>query len=335
MNDPNFVPLVLGVLSVIVSISAFVLGDSEKNKTWRIGLGISFLFLAIILGTYGVVVLMIPENQERVVEQARTNESLPASANASALTDTLTSVTEQVQEDAQTSIEPTATSVPPTSPPIISTSLAQEPTATHTPTLIVMDAPPPAPPEAGIEVVLTRFRQVSLGSVGKSESGNLGLLAGITTLVGTDFEIGWMVTTRSAGDPSAPETVTLTIDEPVPSKIHFLLQGSWATSPNQEFGSVGLSFLDGRSISVPLMVGQNIRDWSQVNVPLTDPAAREAWRGVGWDGHTEGVVDELTIEVPTEYYDTRLTQIEVRDESMSRLGSPNPGIHLWAITLEE
>lgn len=49
MNDPNFVPLILGVLSVIVSIAAFVLGDSEKNKPWRVGLGIAFLFLAIIL----------------------------------------------------------------------------------------------------------------------------------------------------------------------------------------------------------------------------------------------------------------------------------------------
>lgn len=67
MNDPNFVPLILGVLSVIVSIAAFVLGDSEKNKPWRVGLGIAFLFLAIILGTYGVVVLMLPRDAGRSI----------------------------------------------------------------------------------------------------------------------------------------------------------------------------------------------------------------------------------------------------------------------------
>lgn len=98
MNDPNFAPLVLGVLSIIVSISAFVLGDSEKNKTWRIGLGISFLFLAIILGTYGVVVLMLPSDEGRANEQANSSTSqtvgagLPTSTHTSTPTETATTI---------------------------------------------------------------------------------------------------------------------------------------------------------------------------------------------------------------------------------------------------
>lgn len=237
---------------------------------------------------------------------------------------------------------PVETDVPTPANASVSASAQPAIAATNEPELLKAEIPPAVPttPASSIETVPSKpiapqFRQISLSNTGTPESGNLGLSAGLTTLAGVDFEIGWMVTTRSVGDPSMPETVILNIDEPVPSKIHFLLQGSWATSPDQEFGSVRLSFLDGSSISLPLVVGQNIRDWSQVNLPLTDPAAREAWRGVGWDGHTEGVVDVLAIEVPTEIHATRLTQIEVRDESMSRLGSPNPGIHLWAITLEE
>lgn len=301
MDRSGIVTLMFAVLAAIISIAAFVFPDAQKHRDLRIVLGILFLLVTMVLGGIGGALLVLPSPPD--IQIAAMTESTPTE-----------NVAAPVQMD-------TPTKAP------------EPPNAGRTPVL-------PATPEPDIEAVPStpfehRFHQVSLRNVGKPESGNLGLLAGIKTLVGVDFEIGWLVTTLSVGDPSAPEAVSLNTDEAVPSKVHLLLQGSWATSYDREFGSVHLLFLDGRSISVPLIVGQNIRDWSQANVPLTDPVAREAWRGTGWDGHTVGVVDALTVEIPTEYQNTSLTQIEVRDESMSKLGSPNPGIHLWAITLEE
>lgn len=141
MNDPNFAPLVLGVLSVLVSIAAFVLGDSEKNKSWRIALGITFLFLAILLGAYGVVVLMLPGDQGQVA-QPRASENPPTAAKTSAITDMSTTVTEHGQENPQAGIQPT-----PTSTPILHASLAQELTATDMPTPTAAETSAPTPPQ--------------------------------------------------------------------------------------------------------------------------------------------------------------------------------------------
>lgn len=145
MNDPNFVPLVLGVLSVIVSISAFVLGDSEKNKSWRIGLGISFLFLAIILGTYGVVVLMLPGAQKQVADQLRISENVPAVADTATITHELTPVAQSTEEATQVAVQLTPTSDPPVSTSLPPTPLALAPTLTQTPMPTATAMPTPAP----------------------------------------------------------------------------------------------------------------------------------------------------------------------------------------------
>ncbi|MBI1801370.1 MAG: hypothetical protein HYR71_07050 [Chloroflexi bacterium] len=182
----------------------------------------------------------------------------------------------------------------------------------------------------------SRYRFASLQSIGKPESGNLGIQAGIRSLANMDFEIGWLATTQSQGDPNSPKTIALSVQPNISnlSKVHFLLQASWGIGPSKEFGNVVLFFSDGRIIAQPLILGYNIRDWSDVNKPLTAPNAQQAWQGVGWDGRTKGVVDILTIDIPSGFGQTQLTRIEVRDESLEKLNSPDPGIHLWAITAE-
>jgi hypothetical protein len=191
------------------------------------------------------------------------------------------------------------------------------------PPLIVLTASP------------SKYNFISLRNVGKAESGNLGLQAGVMTLAGVDFEIGWLATTQSTGDPNNSDKIVLSVQSiSDPSKVHFLFQGSWAVNSGQEFGSIHIAFADGHTINEPLIVGYNIRDWSQVSTLLTAPNAQQAWRGVGWDGRTEGVVDMLTVDVPTEYRQSQIVQIEIRDESAQKLNSSNPGIHLWAVTIE-
>lgn len=202
---------------------------------------------------------------------------------------------------------------------------AIEPTRAFLPTIPPTQTIPP-----------TRFRTVSLQDIGVRECGNLGIPCGTQNLADVDFEIGWLATTQSQGDPNNPKTIAVNAPPQASnfSKIHFLLQASWGMGPRDEFGSIVLIFAGGRTVTVPLRVGYNIRDWSDVNRPLTSPDARQAWQGVGWDGRTKGVVDVITINVPSELWRTPLTRIEVRDESSEKLNSTDPGIHLWAITVE-
>jgi hypothetical protein len=181
-----------------------------------------------------------------------------------------------------------------------------------------------------------RFHFISLQGLGTPESGNLGVQAGTRNLANVDFEIGWLATTHSEGDPDSPKTIAVNVQPSIPnvSKVYFLLQASWGVGPSKEFGSILLFFADGRTIREPLTLAYNIRDWSDVNRPLTALNAQQAWQGVGWDGRTKGVVDMLTINVPSDYRQTQLVRVEVRDESLEKLNSPDPGIHLWAITAE-
>lgn len=182
----------------------------------------------------------------------------------------------------------------------------------------------------------SRFHFISLQGLGKPESGNLGVQAGTRNLANVDFEIGWVATTQSEGDPDSPKTIAVNVQPSISnvSKVYFLLQASWGVGPSKEFGSMVLFFADGRTTKEPLTLAYNIRDWSDVNRPLTAPNAQQAWQGVGWDGRTKGVVDMLTISVPNDYRQTQLVRVEVRDESAEKLNSPDPGIHLWAITAE-
>ena len=219
--------------------------------------------------------------------------------------------------------------VSPTAPTIITATPPKpviQPTATQQSTTIVVAPTSPT----------SKYYLVSLRDVGKPESGNLRLQAGVTTLANVDFEIGWLATTQSQGDPDNPETIVINTQQNIlnPSEVHFLLQASWAVGQSQEFGSIYIIFAGGRTINEPLKVGYNIRDWSQVNTPLAAPNAQQAWEGVGWDGHTKGIVDMLTVNIPSDYRQSQMVQIEIRDESEQKLNSSNPGIHLWAVTIE-
>jgi hypothetical protein len=105
-------------------------------------------------------------------------------------------------------------------------------------------------------------------------------------------------------------------------------------TPNKEIGTITLVFADGRRLDETLKVGYNIRDWSQVNTPLTASNAQQVWNGVAWDGTTQGIVDMLTVDIPGDYDQTYMVQIELKDKSAENLNSLNPAIHLWAITME-
>lgn len=229
---------------------------------------------------------------------------------------------------------PTNTPLPPVSIasetliPISTDVISTNPSEVMLPTSTSVSTPIPS---------LNKFEIVSLQNIGVYDNGNLGLQAGTQTLENTDFEIGWLVTTRSQDTSDSTDIVVLDVRQISSqiSKIHFLLQAGWGfVANNTEIGTITLVFADGRELNEPLKIGYNIRDWSKISTPLTAPNAQQAWNGVGWDGKTQGVVDMLTINVSSEYDSTYIVQIVIKDESMEKLNSINPAVHLWAVTME-
>jgi len=182
----------------------------------------------------------------------------------------------------------------------------------------------------------SHFQFVSLQNIGKRESGNLGLEAGVRHLAGVDFQIGWLATTQSESDPNNPTVLTVNVQPPIANRtrIHILLQASWGNIQPTEFGAILIFFENGNSIREPLRIGYNVRDWSYIDIPPTGPNTKQAHEGPTWDGSGRGVVDVLTITIPNELRSAAITRIEIRDESNEKLNSPNPGLYIWAITVE-
>lgn len=168
---------------------------------------------------------------------------------------------------------------------------------------------------------------VSLRDVGSLDSVNLGLPAGMQTFNGVEFEIGWIATTQSKGglDESKPSNYKVIVKDYLmnSSKVYFLWQASWAVGrKNDEIGSINIHFSNGLVLQEKIVVGLNIRDWSDVRNKLSSPNAQEAYI------NGSSVVDMYFVEIPADYTGFEITQIDIQDTSEVM------GVHLWAITIE-
>lgn len=204
-----------------------------------------------------------------------------------------------------------------------------------------LEQPQVTSPQPGPQV--HDFQNVSLRQIGTPEDSNLGLEAGINSLLDIPFETGWTVTTQCADRTSLPTAIEVPTTIPNPINVYMLIQAGWGMQQfaGKEIGAISLTFSDGtngRTIRVPLIIGGNIRDWARHNpaavTSATSPTLREAWSGTAPDGVTIGGIDMLTIEIPTEYRHSTLTNIEIADTSIAEVASENPCIHLLALTVE-
>lgn len=219
--------------------------------------------------------------------------------------------------------QPTDTTVPPT----VSVPPTPLPQPTYTP--IIASTPPSQP----------TFTTVSISSLAKSQwPCNLQLMQGNRTLLGVPFDVGWTITTEHQTFPSS---ITLAVAFKNPKNVYLLWQGGWAYTQysGQMVGEVSLSFASGGPLIIPVILGDNIRDWTisdqdAVNT-ATSPMLQEAWRGREFDvdcqppfSGREGRMDMLTIDLPESYLGDELVNIEIKDTAPG-----DPAIHLNGVTV--
>ncbi len=168
---------------------------------------------------------------------------------------------------------------------------------------------------------------------------NLGLAPGATTLLGIPFEHGWKASTQCANSPNRPEVVEIPVDDLMVTKLHILLQGGqgFIKFDEQKIGEIVLSFANGETFEEPLILGHNIRDWrrNQSELYVDSSTAfnlREAWSEK--TGNTDARIDLLTLPLPSSLQTTPLDSIHIVDTSVQTTNSPDPCIHLIAITAE-
>jgi hypothetical protein len=168
---------------------------------------------------------------------------------------------------------------------------------------------------------------VSIKDVGSYTGQNLGLAEEMQIFNGVEFETGWIATTQSKGgvDENKPSSYKVIVQNHIinSSKVYFLWQASWAVDRSgAEIGSINIHISNGQVVQEKIIVGYNIRDWSDVSNKLSAPSAQEA------HNNGNGVVDMFAVNIPVEYNGYEITEIDIQDISEAM------GIHLWAITIK-
>ena len=147
------------------------------------------------------------------------------------------------------------------------------------------------------------------------------------------------VTTHAETLPDFPTAVTVDVQILAPRTVYLLITGGnvFTRFQGERIGTITLSFRHGEAMMVPLVAGYNIREWKYLDDKTidttTDTQTVEVWSAEAKDGGI-GVIDQLTIDLPSQYRADVLVKIEISDESVNLLGTLNPAINVLGITVE-
>ena len=196
------------------------------------------------------------------------------------------------------------------------------------------------------ETAPVSFRTISIESAIADSSAstlvepgtNLQLEPGLYELEGIPIDFDWTATTQDRDFPNVADTVEIKANIPLATEVYFLIQAGWGLSEydQKQIGNIRLHFGNGVILEIPLILGENIRDWtrgeSSVAVTtVTSPDVIPAWQGTAL-GRTGGM-DLLKVSIPEQYQETALLTIEVIDTSTDTVLSLDPAIHLLAVTV--
>lgn len=220
MYNKEIVSLILAVLSLIASIIAFLFPEASKHQGVRITVGIVFLFVAIILGAWGVSVLVLGDLLSKSIQQTTAINTPNSVTQHPADTSTSMAPTATSVLVANTPVPPTATDIPPTDtsmptftlipptnaslPAVISTDTpvpptnTPKPTATFTPVPVKINFSVPGNIEGGTRIDISTAGFYQLGYVGNAYSpwpsdgyeGNRGWATHVQAFINRPVEWG-------------------------------------------------------------------------------------------------------------------------------------------------
>jgi hypothetical protein len=135
-----------------------------------------------------------------------------------------------------------------------------------------------------------------------------------------------------------PTGILLPTDVPHAQKLHLLINtgNGFAQFDGQTIGRVIVT-CNGAEIPVAdLRLGQEVREWQLAhNVIYTASRTQQVWVGARADQpHLEGHIDLLSLDLPETCRSGSLTTIEIIDTSVETVGSLDPALNLFGITVE-
>ena len=186
-----------------------------------------------------------------------------------------------------------------------------------------------------------RYRPIALDTAANVESDFASLPVGDIVLDGIPFQLSEQIfksQASTAPDEGYPTGALVPTDVSHAHKLHLLINtgNGFAQFDGQAIGQVIVTCDDTGIPVADLSLGQNIREWQLAhNVIYTASRAQEVWVGERADQpHLEGHIDLLSLDLPEACRSGRLTALEIIDTSAETVGSLDPALNLFGVTVE-
>jgi hypothetical protein len=187
----------------------------------------------------------------------------------------------------------------------------------------------------------TRYEPIPLGAAANEASGFASPPTGDVTLGGVPFQLSERIF-KSQAAPSPyddyPTRAVLETDVPRAHRLHLLINtgNGFARFEGRPIGQVGVTCGGERLAVGDLRLGLELREWHLAhNIVYAAPHARQVWVGPqAGDPRLEGHIDLLSLDLPEACRESTLTAIEIVDTSAESVGSLDPALNLFGVTVE-
>jgi hypothetical protein len=185
------------------------------------------------------------------------------------------------------------------------------------------------------------YQPIPLDFVANAPTGFASPPSGQRTLGDIPFELSANIfKSQSASSPGDAYSahVLFPMDVPQASRAHLLLNtgNGFAQFDGQVIGQVVAHCDDVPILVTDLQLGRDVREWHLAyNVVYTVERARQVWVGTlaGYPG-VDGHIDLLSLDLPPACQEGTLTAIEIADTSADTVGSRDPALNLFGVTIE-
>lgn len=186
-----------------------------------------------------------------------------------------------------------------------------------------------------------RYQPIPLSIAANAESDFASPPVGDMVLDNIPFRLSEQIfksQASSAPDDVYPTSILLPTDVPYAQKLHLLINtgNGFAQFDGQAIGQVNVTCGGERMAVSDLRLGLELREWHLAhNIVYTAPHARQVWVGSqAGDPLLEGHIDLLSLDLPAACQEGTLTIIEIIDTSVETVGSLDPALNLFGVTIE-
>jgi hypothetical protein len=142
-----------------------------------------------------------------------------------------------------------------------------------------------------------------------------------------------------------PFFIFLPVDISGAVQLHLLMNLSYGSSDytggialeGVDVARIWLFFEEGGQYSYDLTAGKDIREWVFAHpnvVHQVDSHVTRVWRAHHIDSREDAAIDDIQLEIPAEWSNSKIKYIGIEDRSKEVFNSPDPGMMVFGVAIE-